>query len=81
MTMSSCPRRTLASGEYAMVEHCACGAIHVTIGPVTLRLSTASLAPIASTLTDAAIGLALDAAPTAGVLPGGLPGTMPRGVH
>jgi len=60
MTTNPCVRRTLAVGDFAMVEQCTCGAVHVTIGPVTLRLSASAIAPIALTLNEAARGLALD---------------------
>jgi len=60
MMTNPCNRRTLAVGEFAMVEQCTCGAVHVTIGPVTLRLSASAIAPIASTLSEAARGLVLD---------------------
>lgn len=60
MTMNPCTRRTVAVGEYAMVEQCTCGAVHVTIGPVTLRLDAAAIGPIADTLNEAAHGLNLE---------------------
>lgn len=60
MTMKSCTRRTVATGEYAMVEQCTCGAVHMTIGPVTLRLAASAIGPIAATLNEAADGLKLE---------------------
>ena len=60
MTMKPCTRRTVATGEYAMVEQCTCGAVHMTIGPVTLRLAASAIGPIAATLSEAADGLKLE---------------------
>jgi len=60
MTTNPCARRALAVGDFAVVEQCTCGAVHVTIGPVTLRLVASAIAQIATTLTEAARGLALD---------------------
>ena len=54
-----CLRRPLAAGEYMIVEQCSCGAVHVTIGAVTLRLSAGALPSLASTLSDAARQLVL----------------------
>ena len=49
-----CTRSTLAAGEYMVVEQCSCGAGHVTIGAVTLRLSASALPSLAMTSSDAA---------------------------
>jgi len=37
-----------------LVEQCTCGAIHVTIGAVTLRLAAGSIGSLAATLQEAA---------------------------
>lgn len=50
-------RRTLAAGAFAVVEQCTCGAVHVTIGAVTLRLTASAIAPIGETLAEAARAL------------------------
>jgi hypothetical protein len=42
-----------------LVEQCACGSVHVTIGAITLRLSSSAIAPLARTLGDAARALVL----------------------
>jgi hypothetical protein len=60
MTMKPCTRRTLAAGELAVVEHCSCGAVHVTIGAVTLRLAAGAIAPLATTMNEAARRLLRD---------------------
>ena len=60
MSSSSCSRRLLAIGDLALVERCTCGAIHLTIGAVTLRLAGGSIAPIADTLVEAGRALALE---------------------
>ncbi len=55
-----CARRTLAAGDFAMVEQCSCGAVHVTIGAVTLRLAACVIPSIAATIDEAARGLLRD---------------------
>ncbi len=62
MDNSSCIRRTLAVGEFAVVEQCTCGAVHVTIGAVTMRMSQHTLVPLATTINEAARTLTLDRA-------------------
>lgn len=57
-----CNRRTLAAGDFMLVEQCSCGSVHVTIGAVTLRLAAGALEPIASTIAEAARVLALQEA-------------------
>lgn len=49
-----CLRRTIASGDFVIVEQCSCGSVHVTIGAVTLRLAASALPPLAATLAEAA---------------------------
>jgi hypothetical protein len=49
----SCSRRHLASGDLMLVEQCSCGAVHVTIGAVTLRLAESALPSLATTMTEA----------------------------
>ena len=48
-----CTRRTLATGDLARIEQCSCGAIHLTIGAATLRLSPAAFPSVAATIADA----------------------------
>jgi hypothetical protein len=62
MAGTNCTRRTLAAGDFALVERCSCGAVHVTIGAVTLRISASAIAPLAETLTDAAAALVVEQA-------------------
>ncbi|MFT3697868.1 MAG: hypothetical protein QM831_32305 [Kofleriaceae bacterium] len=62
MERQLCRRDTLASSDFALVEHCNCGAVHVTIGAVTLRLSPSAIAPLAETLADAATALVIERA-------------------
>ena len=42
-----------------MVERCSCGAVHLTIGAVTLRLAASAIPALAATLGDAARTLVL----------------------
>jgi hypothetical protein len=53
MKTVSCLRRPLAGSEQCVVEECACGSIHLTIGAITLRLCPSSAADLTSTLTEA----------------------------
>jgi hypothetical protein len=62
MQMNACKRQTLAMGELAVVEQCSCGAVHVTIGAITLRLAPSSIVQIATTMNEAARSLLLDQA-------------------
>lgn len=49
----------LAATDFAVVEECSCGSIHLTVGPVTLRLTTEALPMLASVVGDAARTLVL----------------------
>ena len=53
MKTAACTRRPLAGSEQCIVEECACGAIHVTIGAITMRLGPGTVADMAGTLTEA----------------------------
>lgn len=59
MDRTACHRKLLAAGEYMLVEQCACGSVHVTIGAVTLRLASGAIPSLATTLGDAARALVL----------------------
>jgi hypothetical protein len=59
MNDAACRRRTLAVGDYMLVEQCSCGSVHLTIGAITLRLSSAAIPALAATLGDAARALVL----------------------
>lgn len=59
MDSKACTRRTIACGDYVLVEQCSCGSVHVTIGAVTLRLASSALPSLATTLGDAARALLL----------------------
>ncbi|MGN6110987.1 MAG: hypothetical protein ACTHU0_38170 [Kofleriaceae bacterium] len=54
MDSKACARRTVAAGDYMLVEQCTCGSVHLTIGAVTLRLSSSAIPSLARTLEDAA---------------------------
>jgi hypothetical protein len=55
MTESNpCRRELLARSETASVERCACGTVHLTIGPLTLRLPPSAVESLASTLHESA---------------------------
>jgi hypothetical protein len=74
MTRTTCVRRTLASGDVAVVEQCSCGAVHVTIGAITMRLPGSAIPPLGDILLEAAGALghapahALPVTPRRGVL-------------
>ncbi len=69
MDGTPCTRRLIAAGDYALVEQCSCGSVHVTIGAVTLRLAGSMLPALAATLGEAARALVLRGAlaPAAGL--------------
>jgi hypothetical protein len=49
---AACARRVLAAGEQCVLEQCSCGALHVTIGAITLRLGPGTVGDIAQTLGE-----------------------------
>jgi hypothetical protein len=53
-------RVALAAHPMASVERCACGAIHLTIGAVTLRLQADAFVSIAEPIADAARRLVIE---------------------
>jgi hypothetical protein len=59
MTKQPCPRLLLAAGDFAVVEQCSCGAVHVTIGAITLRLAAGAIPSLAATMNEAARALVL----------------------
>jgi hypothetical protein len=67
--MHGCSRRVLAAGDFAIVEECSCGSVHLTIGAVTLRLAADALPAVASVLGEAARTLVLGRALHARTLP------------
>lgn len=52
----------LAAGDFAMIEQCTCGSVHVTIGAITLRLAASAIPSLAMTLSEAARTLTFDQA-------------------
>lgn len=59
MLSPTCSRRTLAANDFSIVERCSCGAVHLTIGAITLRLTASTIPALAQTLGDAARALVL----------------------
>ncbi|HWM87568.1 MAG TPA: hypothetical protein VNO33_17060 [Kofleriaceae bacterium] len=55
----TCHRHLLVRKPVGAVEVCHCGAVHLSIGGVTLRLVPAAIAELAELLTDAAAELPL----------------------
>ncbi|ATB31694.1 hypothetical protein [Melittangium boletus] len=53
MPMPTCCRTILARGPSAEVARCSCGHIHLSIGPVTIRLDEDSLHAAWHTVGDA----------------------------
>ncbi len=49
-----CQRQCLIEGALAKVEQCSCGMIHVTAGPLTVRLDPQAFESIASTFAAGA---------------------------
>ena len=62
MERQQCMRRVLATSDFAAVEQCSCGSVHVTIGAVTLRLQVSAIAPLAAALSEAARTLTFEQA-------------------
>lgn len=50
---STCIRETLANGPICRVDRCACGMLHLTVGPMTVRLDAESCLSISCTLQEA----------------------------
>lgn len=57
LKLDTCPRHLLASRPIGAVELCHCGAVHLTIGGVTLRVVPAAVSELADLLADAAAEL------------------------
>jgi hypothetical protein len=53
MTHDDSFRTFLSRSGAASIEQCACGAYHVSVGPVTLRLRACEAADLHAALTDA----------------------------
>ncbi|WP_394826209.1 hypothetical protein [Pendulispora albinea] len=51
--MDDSHRARLAEGPICMVEECSCGVMHLTIGPVTLRLQSEAVESMWVTLGEA----------------------------
>lgn len=56
------PRRLLVQGAFSTVEHCRCGAVYLSIGPVSLRLETSALRELAEVTLEASFILTGEAA-------------------
>ncbi len=59
MERDLCRRQLLARGPFALIERCSCGAVHLTVGAVTLRLAPEALVELATVVGDAACELAM----------------------
>jgi hypothetical protein len=44
------PRQTLATGQHCQIERCACGVVHLTVGPITVRVPPTLLGDLFATL-------------------------------
>jgi len=51
--MDDSHRSRLAEGPVCMVEECSCGVLHLSIGPVTLRLQSDAVESMWATLGEA----------------------------
>jgi hypothetical protein len=47
------PRRLLVQGSITAVEHCRCGAVYLSVGPVCLRLESSALRELAEVALEA----------------------------
>jgi hypothetical protein len=59
MQRTECKRELLAASEFAAVERCQCGAVHVSVGALTMRLQPEAVIQLASVLGEGAQALAL----------------------
>jgi hypothetical protein len=59
MHTQECRRQVLGRCGFVLIELCNCGAAHVTLGAVTLRLAPEAIAELAEAAGDAARELAL----------------------
>jgi hypothetical protein len=48
-----CQRTQLAQCDYGRIEQCTCGTLHVSSGPVTVRVDKAALAALANMFAEA----------------------------
>jgi hypothetical protein len=48
-----CVREGLAKGRSVSVERCSCGHVHVTLGPLTVRIDADTLAELAHVVGSA----------------------------
>lgn len=65
MSMSCRPERALlAQGPFCKVESCECGTVHVSLGPMTLRLHVDVVESVWGTLGEALMRAGRSARPT-----------------
>jgi hypothetical protein len=57
-----CDRVVLACSDLCRIDHCSCGHLHLSIGPVTLRVDANVLAHLCATLGEARRQLLLQGA-------------------
>lgn len=53
MREERCPRECLADGPLCRIDRCGCGMLHVTLGPLTVRLEPAACRAVHATLAEA----------------------------
>jgi hypothetical protein len=63
MEQAAMHRRPLANGQHSAVELCACGTIHVTIGPLTFRIPPEVYDSLCDTLVQGLVALKLEEQP------------------
>jgi hypothetical protein len=64
MSTSNCQRRRLAECGSFAVDECDCGAIHITIGYVTMRLDPRAYRELARAILEALDHLSVHQRPT-----------------
>jgi hypothetical protein len=57
------PRERVAHGPGCTVERCGCGTLHITIGPVTMRIERSMFVGVLPTLVSAGERLAREREP------------------
>ncbi len=53
MNRRGCSRDILAESSIGSIERCSCGCVHLTLGPLSLRLDEAAIVGLAAMITRA----------------------------
>ena len=59
MNLAESGRELLAAGEHCKLERCGCGVFHLSVGPITLRLTAEMVRDLAGSLAAFPLSLRL----------------------